>query len=99
MGMWRDSLRSIPPIGFFLAEIRVDGPCRLGRPQDSWLRQVEAYLKDMGMTGLASNLQMRLSVFLSVMVSKFKALVSTRTAQLRHHRYVSSSPAVSLLNT
>ena len=25
-----------------------------GRPHASWLRQVESYLKDMGMTGLAS---------------------------------------------
>ena len=28
MGMWRDSLRTIPPIGFFLVEIRGAGPCR-----------------------------------------------------------------------
>ena len=27
MGMWRDSLRRILPIGFFLAEIRSAGPC------------------------------------------------------------------------
>ena len=30
MGMWRDSLRRIPPIGFFLVEIRVTGSCRGG---------------------------------------------------------------------
>ena len=28
MGMWHDPLRRIPPIGFFLVEIRVAGPCR-----------------------------------------------------------------------
>ena len=27
MGMWRDSLRRIPPIGFFPVEIRGPGPC------------------------------------------------------------------------
>ena len=30
MGMWRDSLRRIPPIGFFPVEIRGAGPCRGG---------------------------------------------------------------------
>ena len=30
MGMWRDSLRRIPPIGLFLVEIRGAGPCRRG---------------------------------------------------------------------
>ena len=54
MGMWRDSLRSIPHNGFILVEIRVAGPCRGGRPYASWLRQVEAYLKDMGVAGPAS---------------------------------------------
>ena len=89
------SLRRIPPIGFFLVEIRVAGPCRGGvhtlhgcvrwspvgriwawrawRLPGRWLDgglsegyrhdgpsvclgdgQTEAYLKDMGMTGLAS---------------------------------------------
>ena len=28
--MWRDSLGRIPPIGFFLIEIRGAGPCRGG---------------------------------------------------------------------
>ena len=28
MGMWPDSLRRIPPIGFFPVEIRGAGPCR-----------------------------------------------------------------------
>ena len=28
MGMWRESLRRIPPIGFFLVEIREAGPCK-----------------------------------------------------------------------
>ena len=74
MCMWRDSLRRIPPIGFFLVEIRGAGPCLGG---NHTLRgcvsgvlsegyghdgpcvclgdgQTEAYLKDMGMTGLAS---------------------------------------------
>ena len=30
MGLWSDSLRRIPPIGFFLIEIRVAGPYRGG---------------------------------------------------------------------
>ena len=30
IGMWRDYLRRIPPIGFFLVEIRGAGPCRGG---------------------------------------------------------------------
>ena len=30
MGMWRDSLRRIPPIGFFFVEVRGVGPCRGG---------------------------------------------------------------------
>ena len=56
MGMWRDSLQRIPPIGFFLFEIRVTGPHTgpSGRPQVSLLRKVESYLKDTGMAGLAS---------------------------------------------
>ena len=30
MGMWRDSLWRIPPIGFIPVEIRGAGPCRMG---------------------------------------------------------------------
>ena len=37
-----------------LFEIRAADPCRGGRPHVSWLRQVESYLKDTGMAGLAS---------------------------------------------
>ena len=51
--MWRDSLRRIPPIGIFLVVIRGAGPSR-ERPHASWLRQVESYLMDVGMAGLAS---------------------------------------------
>ena len=29
MGMWRDSLRRMPPIGFFLVEIRGAGSCKV----------------------------------------------------------------------
>ena len=74
MGMWHDSLRKIPPIGFFLVDIRGAGPCREGAhtfmvASGGGLsegyghggpavclgdRQTEAYLKDTGMTGLAS---------------------------------------------
>ena len=28
VGIWRDSLQRIPPIGYFLVEIRGAGPCR-----------------------------------------------------------------------
>ena len=47
------------PSGFFLVEIRGDGPCRQGAHRLhimvllSWLRQVQSYLKDAGMAGLA----------------------------------------------
>ena len=74
MAMWRDSLRRIPPIGFFLVEIRVASPCQ-GASKGFMVAsggvlsegyehdgpgvclgdgQTEAYLKDMGMRGLAS---------------------------------------------
>ena len=53
MGMWRDSLRRTPPIRFFLVEIQGLDHAE-GRPHASWLRQVEAYLKDTGMAGLVS---------------------------------------------
>ena len=53
MGMWRVSLLRIPPIGYFLIEIRgFDHAER--RPHALWLRQVESYLKDTGLAGLAS---------------------------------------------
>ena len=78
MGMWRNALRRIPPIGFFLVEIRGAGPCRGvstgfmvasggglsgGYGHDGpgvclGDGQTKAYLKDMGMTGLASALAM-----------------------------------------
>ena len=57
-GHVRDSLRGIPPIGFFLVEIRGAGPWR-GASTRSWLRQVESFLKDTGMVGLASAWAMR----------------------------------------
>ena len=53
MGMARLPAEDLA-IGFFLVEIRGAGPCRGAPLQDSWLRQTEAYLKDMDMTGLAS---------------------------------------------
>ena len=53
-GMWRDSLRSIPPIRIFLVEIRGAGPCQ---EVDLWF-QIAFYLKDMGITGLAPALVM-----------------------------------------
>ena len=56
--MWRDSLRRIPPIGFFLVESRDHaGPgwtMPRARPHASWLRQVDSCLKNAGVTGLAS---------------------------------------------
>ena len=52
MGMWHDSLRRIPPIGYFLVEIRLD---RADRAEEgSWWRKVESYLNNTGMAGLAS---------------------------------------------
>ena len=54
ISMGRDSLRKIPPLGFFLVEIREAEPCRGGAHRLWWLRQVESYLRDMGMAGLAS---------------------------------------------
>ena len=69
MGMWRDSLQRIPPIGFSLVEIRgtdhaegastrfmvaSDGHGHDGPGVCLGDGQTEAYLKDTGMTGLAS---------------------------------------------
>ena len=48
MGMWRDSLRRIPPIVFFLWISEWLDHAE-GHPHASWLRQVESYLKDTGM--------------------------------------------------
>ena len=49
--MWRDSLWTIPPMGFFLSEIQKAGPCRGG----VHMCQVESYLRDTGMAGVASD--------------------------------------------
>ena len=50
MGMWR----RIPLIGFSLAEIRVAGSCHGASTGFIVLCQVESYMKDVGMAGLAS---------------------------------------------
>ena len=54
MGMRHDSQWRIPPIGFFLVEMRA-------RPQPPWLREVESYLTDLGMTGQASAREMAMT--------------------------------------